>query len=147
VAIEIRLLRAGEERILEHVDPDVFDHAIDPEAARAFLADPRLHLAVAIDDGVVVGMVSAVHYHHPDKPVPELWIDEAGVASTHQGRGLGKALLAAMFAHGRELGCAQAWVLTERTNEAALRLYRAAGGVEESETTVMLSFALDDPAT
>lgn len=144
--IEIKLLRAEDERVLEHVGPDVFDHAIDPEAARAFLADPRLHVAVAVDDGVVVGMVSAVHYHHPDKPVPELWIDEVGVAPTHQRRGLGKALLAAMFAHGRDLGCGEAWVLTDRTNEAAMRLYAGLGGIEAPQTTVMLSFALDDRA-
>ena len=144
VPIEIKLLRAEDAHLLEHVGADVFDHPIDPEAARAFLADPCLHLAVAVDDGVVVGMASAVHYHHPDKPVPELWIDEVGVASTHQGRGLGKALLAAMFDHGRQLGCGEAWVVTERTNEAAMRLYAAAGGVEASEPTVMLSFALAD---
>jgi ribosomal protein S18 acetylase RimI-like enzyme len=147
MSIEIKLLDAGDEHVLARVGPDVFDHAIDAEAARAFLADPRLHLAVAIDDGVVVGMVSAVHYHHPDKPIPELWIDEVGVASTHRGRGLGKAVMAAMFAHGRQLGCGEAWVLTDRTNEAAMRLYAGLGGSEAPPTTVMLSFRLDDRAT
>ena len=55
-----------------------------------FLADSRHHLAVAVDEGRVVGMASAVHYVHPDKP-PELWINEVGVAPTHRGLGIGRA--------------------------------------------------------
>lgn len=137
----IRVLRAGEEAVLERVADDVFDHAIDRDAAQRYLADPRLHLVVAIDDGLVVGMASGVHYFHPDKPAPELFINEVGVASSHSGRGIGRALVQALCAAAREAGCGAAWVLTDRSNDAALRMYRAAGGVE-TETPVMLTFRL-----
>src|SRR6185503_2317671 len=53
----------------------VFDNPIDPRWAAEFLADGRHHLAVAFDGDVVVGMASAVHHLHPDKP-PELRIYE-----------------------------------------------------------------------
>lgn len=86
---EIKLLGAGDEAVLQAVAPDVFDDPIDPAAAAEFLADPRHHLAVAIVGGLVVGFVSAVQYVHPDKPAPELWINEVGVAPSHQGQGLG----------------------------------------------------------
>ena len=46
----------------------MFDRGIDPGLLAEFLVDPRHHLAVAHDDGVIVGFVSAVDYVHPDKP-------------------------------------------------------------------------------
>ncbi|WP_446653203.1 N-acetyltransferase family protein [Blastomonas sp.] len=130
--IEVRMLQVDEARVLAQVADDVFDNPVDPQQAAAFLADPRHHLAVAIDAGQVVGFASGVDYLHPDKP-PELCINEVGVAPSHQGRGLGKRLMACLLAHGETLGCASAWVLTEQGNRPARALYEAAGGVREPD--------------
>jgi len=136
---EVRILGAGDGAVFDRMSPEVFDHPIDARWSAEFLADPRHHLAVAIDAGTVVGMASAVHYVHPDKR-PELWINEVGVASTHRGRGIAKRLLQALFARARELGCREAWVLTDEANTIARRLYAAAGGKESAQ--VMVSFDL-----
>jgi ribosomal protein S18 acetylase RimI-like enzyme len=143
MAIDIRVLTAGDDEVLRRVAADVFDNAVDPRLASEFLDDPRHHLIVAIDDGVVVGMVSAVDYIHPDKPL-ELWINEIGVASSHQRRGVGRDLMAAMLAHGRRLGCTEAWLGTEPNNVAARALYVAAGG--SAETMIMYSFDIEHDA-
>ncbi len=124
---EIRALQAGDERLLANVAPGVFDNPVDPDLAREFLADPRHHIAVAIDNGAVVGFASGVHYIHPDKR-PELWINEVGVAPTYQGRGLGKAVVLGLLEVGRKYGCVSAWVLTDEGNTAAKALYVSAGG-------------------
>ena len=79
--VEVKLLGAQDEPVLDKVADDLFDDPIVPASLRHVLADPRSHLAVAIEDGLVIGFVSAVHYDHPDKPRPELWINEVGVAS------------------------------------------------------------------
>ncbi len=144
--VAIRILGPADSTVLQNVAADVFDNPIDARWSAEFLSDPRHHLAVAIDDGQVVGMASAVHYVHPDKQ-PELWVNEVAIAPTHQGRGLGKQVLAALLAHGRTLGCAEAWVLTTESNTAARRLYAAVGGVEESETPVMFTFSLAEGTT
>lgn len=144
--VAIRILGPADSAVLQNVAPDVFDNPIDARWSAEFLSDPRHHLAVAIDDGQVVGMASAVHYVHPDKQ-PELWVNEVGVAPTHQGRGLGKQVLAALLAHGRTVGCEEAWVLTTESNTAARRLYAAVGGAEESETPVMVTFSLAEDTT
>jgi ribosomal protein S18 acetylase RimI-like enzyme len=140
--IEVRLLRPGDEQVLRAVADDVFDDPLDSAATAAFLADPRHHLAVAIDDGVVVGFASAVVYVHPDKPQPELWINEVGVAESHRCRGVGKRLLQALFARGRELGCDEAWVLTDQSNTGARQLYAAAGGHAAPEPALLFAFQL-----
>jgi aminoglycoside 6'-N-acetyltransferase I len=144
MAIEIRILGPQDAGILAQIAPEVFDDPIDAKRADEFLADPRHHLAVAVEDGWVVGFVSAVHYVHPDNPHPELWINEIGVAATHRGRGLGTRLLRAVFAEARGLGCAEAWVLTDRANTAAMRLYEAAGSTEAPTDHVMFTFNLDN---
>jgi ribosomal protein S18 acetylase RimI-like enzyme len=142
VAIEIKVLRAGDEGVLTSVAPGVFDDPIDVGATKEFLGDARHHLIVAVEDELVVGFVSAVNYVHPDKQRPEMWINEIGVASTCRGRGVGKALLRSLFEEGRCTGCAEAWVLTERSNAAALRLYSSTGGAEAPTDQVMFTFHL-----
>jgi aminoglycoside 6'-N-acetyltransferase I len=128
-----------------NVAAEVFDNAIDTQLTREFLDDARHHIAVAIDDGVVVGFASAVHYIHPDKR-PELWINEVGTAPTHRRRGLGKAVLNALFDVGRAHHCSVAWVLTDRSNVSGTALYLSAGGTEGTEglskAMVGYSFAL-----
>ncbi len=137
----IRLLGSGDLAVLGQVAAEVFDRAIDPVIWAEFLADPRHHLAVAVDGDVVVGFASAVHYVHPDKP-PQLWINEVGVAPTHQRRGLARGLLDALLIKGRALGCSEAWVLTEEDNAAARAAYRSAGG-QETTGVVMVTFPFD----
>jgi aminoglycoside 6'-N-acetyltransferase I len=138
--IDIRLLGPDDaDVLLRRVADDVFDGPVDPRWAAAFLADARHHLIVALDEGRVVGIVSAVDYVHPDK-APQLWINEVGVATSHQRRGIGRRLLDAMLAHGRALGCATAWLGTEEDNAPAQGLYRGAGG--EAEPFTMFSWTL-----
>jgi ribosomal protein S18 acetylase RimI-like enzyme len=142
VSIEIRVLGPGDDGVLARVAPDVFDDPIDPSWTREYLNDPRMHLVVAVDRGIVVGFASGVHYLHPDKP-PELFINEVGVAPTHQRQGLGQRTLQALLEQGRTLGCTQAWVLTSRSNAAAMRLYASLGGQDASEEAqVMFEFQL-----
>ena len=132
-----------------NVAAEVFDKPIDAELTREFLEDPRHHIAVAVDDGLVVGFASGVHYIHPDKPA-ELWINEVALAPTHRHRGLGKAVLEALLDVGRAQNCTVAWVLTYRNNVAARALYSSVGWTEGADDSgpddIMLgySFALTD---
>lgn len=105
--VTIRLLGPNDQSVLDRVADDVVNNPINPAWAAELLAAPRHHLAVATIEDQVIGFASGVHYLHPDKP-PELWINEVGVASAHQGNGIGKRLLTALFERGCEVGCATA---------------------------------------
>jgi GNAT superfamily N-acetyltransferase len=137
MSLTIRLLGPDDMAVFDRVAPDVFDDPVDPRWATEFLADARHHLAVALDRDEVIGMASAVHYVHPDKP-PELWINEVGVAPSYQKQGIGSRLLHTLFDRGRELGCSESWVLTDWENEPARRLYASIGGTEEPPEGVVL---------
>jgi ribosomal protein S18 acetylase RimI-like enzyme len=140
-AIAIRELGPGDDAWVANVAADVFDHRVEPHLTTEFLNDPRHHLVAAIDADRIVGFVSAVHYVHPDKP-RELWINEVSVASTHRDRGIAKRLMRAMLDVGDHLGCHAAWVLTDRANVHAMRLYAGCGGVAAQDDIVMFEFAL-----
>lgn len=140
MAVEVKVLGRGDADVLESVAAGVFDYAVDAQGTREFFADERHHIVVALDQGTVVGFASCLHYVHPDKPTPELWINEVAVAPTYRRQGIAKAIMNEVFALGRRLGCREAWVLTEPDNAPALALYTAIGG--EKQEQVMFSFRL-----
>lgn len=137
--VAVRMLSAGEPAVLSRVEPDVFDGAVDPLLAIEFLSGARHHLAMAIADGVVVGIASAVHDIHPDKP-PQMFINEVGVSQAHEGQGLGKRLVAALLERAASLGCTEAWTATEPDNTRAQTLYSRSGGVKDPTPFVMYTF-------
>jgi len=144
--IKIRILGPDDEQVLMNVAKGVFDNPIDPCLAKEFLHDARHHISAAIDDGVIVGFASAVHYVHPDKP-PQLWINEVSVAAGYRRQGLGQGLLRLLFELGRSLGCTGAWVLTDRLNVAAMALYLSVGGRQgaddEGPSDATLGYSFD----
>lgn len=141
--LTIKVLSESDLPLLIIIADDVFDNPIDEKLAKEFLADPRHHMVAALDDGKMIGFASAVHYIHPDKP-PELWINEVGVAPSHQKRGIGKAIMQEVLRLGGELGCKTAWVLTEKDNLPANGLYKSAGGKRDAGDTVLYEFETDN---
>jgi ribosomal protein S18 acetylase RimI-like enzyme len=139
----IKLLTLTDSHTLINVAENVFDDPIVESSAKEFLADLRHRLVVALDGGLVVGFVSAVIYVHPDKPAPELWINEIGVAPTHQRQGIGKSLMQAILDEAKRSGCTEAWVLTDRSNLPAMAMYKSAGGEETLPDSVMFTFELE----
>ncbi len=140
--IDIRVVQSGDEDILTNVAADVFDDPLDEAATGIFMRDPRHHLTVAIAEGTVIGFASGIHYGHPDRPRPELWINEIGVAPAYRQHGVGQALLHALLAVGRRAECIEAWVLTDRQNMPAMRLCSSLGAVKAPDDTVMFTFRL-----
>lgn len=130
LTFELRQLGPTDAAVLDRIADGVFDGPVVPSLLAEFLSDRRHHLIVALSEGVVVGMITAVDYVHPDKPA-QLWINEVGVAPSHQRRGIGRALLHAMCEYGRSRGWTEAWLGTEEENAAARGLYDEAGAVAE----------------
>jgi ribosomal protein S18 acetylase RimI-like enzyme len=147
MTIDIHVLGPQDAAMLDGVDDDVFDHAVQPELLREFLANPSNVIVVARveGDGQVIGMASGLTYVHPDKPL-WLFINEVGVSSRFHGQGIGKRLMQRLLDWGRERGCAEAWVATEVGNTAARRLYESTGGVEDEERAVVYVYPLSPSA-
>jgi aminoglycoside 6'-N-acetyltransferase I len=140
----VRLLSPADAALLASADPELFDRPLHARWSAEFLGDPRHHIVVALVEDRVVGSATAVHHVHPDQ-APTLYIVEVAVAHSQQRRGIARAMIDTLLAHGNTLGCATAWVGTESDNAAARALYTAAGGTLDADAFVTYSFAL--PAT
>lgn len=138
-SVDIRLLTQADAGVLEHVEDGVFDHPVQPALAGQYLAQQGNYLVVAIADGQVVGMASAITWVHPDKPL-QLFVNEVGVADRLQGRGIGKRLVRRLLELARAIGCDEVWVATEESNRAARALYASLNGREEPERAVVYTW-------
>jgi ribosomal protein S18 acetylase RimI-like enzyme len=117
----------------------LFDNAIKINRAKEFLTDPRHHLVLAYYNDEVVGMVSGFHYVHPDKE-PELYINEIAVLEKYQNKQIGRELLHRLIKYSKDLGCVEAWLLTNELNTAARKTFNAAGGTENEEIVKLIRF-------
>lgn len=139
MALTLKRLAVGDEPLLANIAPEVFDEPVLPGRLTAYLATPGHLMVLAMDGDLVVGQCAAVIHRHPDKTT-ELYIDEVGTASTHRRVGVATAMMAEMFAWGRELGCEEAWLGTETDNTAANGLYR---GLSPTEDEVIQYYLFD----
>jgi GNAT superfamily N-acetyltransferase len=117
MAVSVFLARRIDAGLFSNVHPDVFDGPPDPLLVDGFLAAPHLHIAVAVERDLMVGMCSGVVYHHPDKPA-QWWINELGVAGPWRRQGLATRMVLACADHARRLGCRAIWVVADPTPEA-----------------------------
>ena len=139
----IHELTTANMQCLDRLAPGGFANAIDPVQLARFIGDPRHVMLVAIEDGVVVGMASAVEYFHPDKP-PQMWINEVGVSPAWQRHGIGRALIAALVEAARQRGCAYAWLGTDSDNTAAQACFRSVPDVEPPQPFLLYEWDLED---
>lgn len=137
----IRLLTRDDTELLADAGDDVFDFPVRRDLADAFLADPGNLIAVALEEGRIVGMASAFTYVHPDKPL-QLFINEVGVAENRRRHGIGRALVERILEAAKDLGVAEAWVATEEENAPARALYSALGGTEDASRAVVYTWTI-----
>jgi ribosomal protein S18 acetylase RimI-like enzyme len=66
-----------------------------------------------------------------------MFLYELGVGEDYRGRGVGRALVAALVALARERDCYGMWVLTAPDNAAAITTYQGAGATSTPDTVML----------
>lgn len=117
MAVSASIAGPGDAGLLPNAHEDVFDAPPGPALTRDFLAAPHLHIALAAEDGLVVGMCSGVTYHHPDKP-PQFWINELGAAGPWRRQGIATRLVEACATRARRMGCTEIRAVADPTDMA-----------------------------
>jgi len=102
------------------------------EAAEAFLADERNLAYAAYAGDEPVGYVRGVVLTRPDDVRPQVFLYDITVAEGARRRGAGRALVEALLDDCRRLGACEMFVLTNRSNAAAMGLYTATGAVSDA---------------
>jgi len=133
----IRRLREGDKnaavRVVEDLKlrmDEIVGVSVDPAYMRAFLADGRHYFIVAYVEDEPAGYVFGYRLSRFDGRPPQAFLYEIGVVEHHRRKGIGRALVEDLKEMGKADGCGKMFVPTNRSNEAAVALYRSAGGEE-----------------
>jgi len=113
---------------LRRVKGTAADAGFGEEYLERFLAKPENVLLLADEGGAPAGFLVAYVLDRVDRDRRMICLYEIGVLPGSRRRGLARALVEALLSFGRESGVMKTWVITERGNEAAMRLYARAGG-------------------
>jgi ribosomal protein S18 acetylase RimI-like enzyme len=120
----------------------VAGNSVSPEHTRKFLADPKNLLVAGMVNDEPVGFVSAHLLDRFKDYRRKVFIYEVDVLPKFQRRGLGRVMMAKMLHIGHLASADTAFVLTNRSNAAAVGLYAAAGGREVNSDDLMFEFSL-----
>jgi ribosomal-protein-alanine N-acetyltransferase len=133
----IRRLHEGDEGVAVRVVDDlkfrmdeVVGVSVDPVYMRAFLADNRHYFIVAFVEDEPAGYVFGYRLSRFDGRPPQVFLYEIAVVEHHRRKGIGRALVEELKEMAKADGCRKMFVPTNRSNEAAVALYRSAGGEE-----------------
>lgn len=130
-----------DESLLARLNHDWPDEPWALEPAQAFVANADNLLLLATSPDLICGIVVAHRLQRLDALRAEVLLYSIDVHEAMQRQGIGRDLVDATTAWARELGADCTWVLTERSNHAAMALYRAAGGTDDIPDVVMFTFS------
>jgi len=127
--VKIRRLGPGEEGVVDQLAT-----RRRPGRARELLADDRTLFFVAFDTDEPVAFVLAYELirRHGDDSI--IFVYEVDVEEPYRGRGIATALMRELEQEARARDIREGFVLTDRDNEPAMRLYESVGGVDPTET-------------
>lgn len=126
--MEIRRLGPGDEDVVRALAtrPPHFE----------LLDDERTIFLAAFQGGEPIGFVLAHHLPRRHDPPAKLLVYEVDVQEKHRRQGVGKALLLELARIARDRQIPMGWVLTDDWNDAAMALYRSAGGKDPHKETM-----------
>ena len=132
--------------LVRHVRPDDFDSwlplwdgynafygrsgetALDPEITRAtwarfFDAYEPMWALVAEQDGEILGLAHYLFHRSTIALQPSCYMQDLFTAAAARGKGVGRALIEAVYAEAAQAGIPRVYWQTHETNTAAMRLY------------------------
>jgi aminoglycoside 3-N-acetyltransferase I len=104
------------------------------DAVAALLARDTFWAVVAMEDGAVVGGLTAHALPMTRSPSTELFIYDLAVRADRQRRGVGRALVAELLSLASAAGIETTFVPADDEDSGALEFYRAMGGAPSPVT-------------
>jgi GNAT superfamily N-acetyltransferase len=91
--------------------------------SRFFDAYEPVHALVAESGGELVGLTHYLFHRSTTRIVPVCYLQDLFTAESVRGRGVGKALIEAVYEKAKTAGCDRVYWQTHETNTTAMRLY------------------------
>mgnify|MGYP002879255685 FL=1 len=90
---------------------------------RFFDAYEPMHVIVAEADSRLVGLVHFIYHRNTTMRGPTCYLQDLFADPDLRGKGIGRALIEAVYDHAREAGSPRVYWQTHETNTTAMRLY------------------------
>jgi GNAT superfamily N-acetyltransferase len=102
--------------------------ALSPEItkttwARFFDAYEPVHALVAEQDGQLVGLAHYIFHRSTTALGPNCYLQDLFTSETARGKGVGRALINAVYERAKDAGSSRVYWLTHETNQTARELY------------------------
>jgi ribosomal protein S18 acetylase RimI-like enzyme len=136
-----RLTAADTQKLL--AASHLFDEPVDPAAAERYLSADQNALFIAYVGQEPAGFVRGTILHQLKSTRGQMLLYEIGVDDRFQRQGVGRSLINAITDLARAEGCEEMFVLTNRSNAAAMGLYETTGGVTEAGDEQMFVYYFD----
>ncbi|MGC7402619.1 N-acetyltransferase family protein [Pandoraea pneumonica] len=82
-----------------------------------------MHAMVAELDGQILGLVHFLYHRHTTMAGPICYLQDLFTVQAARGKGVGRALIEAVYAEAKKAGSERVYWQTHETNETAMRLY------------------------
>jgi ribosomal protein S18 acetylase RimI-like enzyme len=115
------------------------------EYMREFLSNDRNYVFVAMENGLTVGLLYAYRLQRIDRKQDSMFLYEIEVVEKYRSQGVGSALVEELKDICRNENIMKMWVVTNRSNEPAMRLYAKTGGDESIGGSDQVSFTYFPP--
>jgi GNAT superfamily N-acetyltransferase len=91
--------------------------------SRFFDAYEPVHALVAERDGQLLGLVHYLFHRSTTMIAPTCYLQDLFTAEAARGKGVGRALIEAVYARAKEAGSSRVYWQTHETNLTAMKLY------------------------
>ncbi len=91
--------------------------------ARFFDSYEPIHAIVAEDDGRLVGLVHYLFHRSTISIAPTCYLQDLFTDASTRGKGIGRALINAVYEQAKLAGTSRVYWLTHETNSTAMKLY------------------------
>lgn len=95
--------------------------------SRFFDAYEPVHALVAESDGVLLGLVHYLFHRNTIKIEPSCYLQDLFTTESARGRGVGRALIEAVYERAKAAGSSRVYWQTHETNTTAMKLYDKVG--------------------
>lgn len=136
MSIEFRHLTPGDTDLVRAAAARFKGLAAEAEYAHDWLSSDRHVAIVALEGRTPVGWVYGYALPRVERDETMFLLYEIDVDATHRRQGIGSELVRRF----RELAAGPVWLLTNESSEAAMHLYRAAGGSRPNRDDVLIRF-------